>query len=204
MKRYIYFLSVIALSAAGACTPTSNEGGLLTDGKAQQVQYFDPTKFINTQDSVLTALGLGVLKLANLNGEPDTALIAKPDWGKELSVFEVANLNKPALIGTYKIDTAYLAHFVTYTYTTLSDKNPVKKLVQTNIAEINELVGLYVVEETENNLLSSRRELEMRATWVQPNYQLVEFKIKTKQKTQLGEETMSELFARPGYPAKSQ
>ncbi len=64
--------------------------------------YFDLEHWAAYQDSMLSGEGLN--KRIEVNGVVQEASIEQVDWEAELATFAQANINKPALIGRYSVD----------------------------------------------------------------------------------------------------
>lgn len=106
MKLKFHVLFGLLFWAAFSCV-SGNEGK-----KLEVRPYFDLKSFVNLELAKLD--GVGVTKISELNGEEKMVekTFSLPDWKEEFEVFYTADINTPALAGSYSTETAgeYLVH----------------------------------------------------------------------------------------------
>ena len=99
---------------------------IVIDPSSRQA-YFDLEAWLSYQDSLLR--GSDLLKRVSVNGVEQEARLSGVDWAGELSPFAQANINKPALIGQYAVDTTTAADgSLTVEYRTLDASLRTKRL----------------------------------------------------------------------------
>lgn len=91
-------LAAIALFAA-ACKPEIKET------KAQQ-RYFDIKGYFRADSSRLSAAHPLITKTVVYNGQAQTKKVHIDNWGREFELFENSDINKPAWLDSYEIQSA--------------------------------------------------------------------------------------------------
>ena len=144
-----YFL--IAMMALCACTsPVANQSN------DEQEDYFDMPNFVAQQLDQLNSKGASVTKRQEVNKKIEEISQDSIDWGKELTLFEEANINKPVLKGSYEVNETTDG---TTTYTSLNEKNKVKVL---QVIKKGEIVAKIAIEWEDNNpIYHSAKALKM-------------------------------------------
>jgi hypothetical protein len=85
-----------------ACGPDNDVTRASQD--ARKPLYFDLKGFLDQQTALLTQRRPAVEKQVSLrDGRVETTRVGQVDWGKELQIFYQADINKPALRGTYEV-----------------------------------------------------------------------------------------------------
>jgi len=90
------------------------------------VRYFDIPGFFETQIHQLEKSNPRLQKKVETNENSATVLKGTANWTKELAVFQALNINKPAFLGKFKVDSFLLGDQLTLAYTALDKKMPVK------------------------------------------------------------------------------
>lgn len=96
-RNILLFLFVGLFVACMGCQSTSTS----TAAK----QYFDLAGYINSQVESLQKVSARADRTVSLNGKSETAIVSPKDWQEELSIFAESDINKPAFVGKYVIDT---------------------------------------------------------------------------------------------------
>ncbi len=106
---------LLALSSCGGSTSADTAA----PGAPRPVGlYFDVRGLLDAQIRQLTARHPGVTKHVNLRGgSTETVRVPQVKWADELQIFYQADINKAALRGVYRVDSATEAGGVRRTYT---------------------------------------------------------------------------------------
>lgn len=99
-----------------------------------------------------------VVKKVLTNGKSEEKTLKIDDWTKELEILKKANLDKPAFIGNYKIDTLKEGQFFQKTFTPLKSELSIK-YQQIQLDSLGNLVHLESASEDKNVLYYTRKEL---------------------------------------------
>ncbi|TGE14270.1 hypothetical protein [Hymenobacter elongatus] len=98
--RSLLWVAVVALTSACDQQPG---GGSSVQQPARKPLYFDVKGFLDTQTALLTKRQAAVEKQVTMrDGQVETTRVVQVDWSKELQIFYQADINKPALRGTYE------------------------------------------------------------------------------------------------------
>lgn len=76
-------------------------------------QYFSIQGYFRKEASILARLNPVLVKTISVNGKLQTKRLDSINWINELSLFTASDINKPAWIGKYRIDST--ANDITYT-----------------------------------------------------------------------------------------
>jgi hypothetical protein len=125
-----------SLSAAVLVCLSSCDRGAATDPAAPGAAhvagpYFDLRGLLDAQVRQLAAHHPAVTKQVSLRGNaPETVQVPQVKWTDELQIFYQADINKAALRGAYRVDSAAEAGGVRHTYTLQPghDQAPVTQL----------------------------------------------------------------------------
>jgi len=104
--RSIYlFASLLALGSCGGSTTAPDPA---VPGAPRAVgPYFDVRGLLDAQIRQLSARHLGATKQVSLRGGPvETVRVPEVKWADELQIFYQADINKAALRGAYRLDSA--------------------------------------------------------------------------------------------------
>lgn len=96
MKKVFGLLLVCALLSA--CNPEIKEGKIN--------RYFDLKGLIETQIKTLNTQKPFVQKTIVMSEKSESQLVKSIDWAKELELFIQTDLNKPAFIQSYQVDSS--------------------------------------------------------------------------------------------------
>jgi hypothetical protein len=100
MRRAFWTAAVLAL--ASGCGPEPEAAR--TGQAARKPLYFDLKGFLDQQTVLLTQRKPAVEKRVTLrDGKAETTRVQQVNWSKELQIFYQADINKPALRGTYEV-----------------------------------------------------------------------------------------------------
>ncbi len=113
-----------------------------------------------------------------LDGRQETTRVAKPDWTKELQIFQQADIDKPALRGQYLVDSAATPDGgMRRTYRRRPGvSHPVEQL--TVISQGSQVQQLRAVVAQDNPLVYSAKRLELNCQ----NGQLTTYRVRGVQK----------------------
>ena len=149
---YKYFFYLFFLVILIACQKPEIDNSTV-------VSYFDLPAVISTQQKQLKEQHAGIEKNLKVNKKLENIKIDSVDWDKELQLFVEANINKPVLIGSYKVDEKKEGDLSKITYTTLDDKNKVKELIVTKTGEVLNTVEVDWVES--NPIYHSEKQMKL-------------------------------------------
>ena len=125
--RAVALFVVIAMFAGTAgCTKPGRKAGSAPPPRPKSL-YYDTRALLQAaqKNSATDAL----LKRTVTDDAPEQeALVQHPDWAKELAIFNLADLAKPAWAGMFRVDTAPSAAGVKVRYTATSTKPEVRQL----------------------------------------------------------------------------
>ncbi|SNC76745.1 hypothetical protein SAMN06265337_3541 [Hymenobacter gelipurpurascens] len=125
--------------------------------------YFDVAGFLGQETARLNQQHPAVEKQVKLrNGVLETTRVPQVDWTKELQIFQQADINKPALRGTYAVDSLTTPEGLTQrTYRRQPGQDfPVEQL--SVLTEGNKLRTLTATLAQDNPLVYSQKKLELQ------------------------------------------
>jgi len=118
MHKFLYYLGLIL--SLSSCV--SDRDVVSTE------QYFDLPLYIENEIVELKKNNVQLFKKVFTDGDYDSVLITKPDWKKELQIFNNININKPAFIGKYSVTQGNAKEFQETSYQSLDKTLPIKSL----------------------------------------------------------------------------
>ncbi len=108
----IIFL-IVVLGGGGGCSTSSNE----TKAISGSTPYFNLGAYFTSEIARLTKQKITLDKKAALNGKSETQTLQSVDWEKELAIFTLSDINKPAWRDKYTADSSMQGQQLTITYT---------------------------------------------------------------------------------------
>lgn len=163
---YLLILSVFLTS----CGAENQEG--------QTKKYFDLKGLIEQQIQVLQKRKPMIQKTISMAENSENQQIKSVDWAKELELFTQADLNKPAFISSYTIDSS--ANGMKYVLKE-TEKLPVKYLTITKVG--GKTTQIEALVSNENYLYQSEKHLKLSLI----NEQLSDYQIDGFQKVVFGD-----------------
>jgi hypothetical protein len=152
MKKFLFFCSTILW--VGACQ---------SDTSLTKPIFFDLKQYIAQQVRVLTQQKTPVQKWVQVNGTEQQVLVKDIDWQKELEPFAQTDLNKPAYIQSYYMDTLRSEMGQTFIYVLKeTEKIPVKTM-RVTLDKSQRIQSLTIEVRNENFLYSSEKKLHLKA-----------------------------------------
>lgn len=146
--------------------------------KENQVKrYFDLKGLVEKQINSLNSQKSTVRKVVLLSEKTETQTIKNIDWARELTLFTQADLNKPAFIQSYSVDSS--SNGVKYTLKN-TEKLPVKYLTVSRVGEDG--IRVEALMNSKNYLYEIERYLEMNLK----NNNVTSYQIKGFQKIIFG------------------
>jgi hypothetical protein len=130
---------------------------------ARPPRYFDVAGFLGQEAARLNQQKPAVEKQVKLrNGVLETTRVPQVDWAKELQIFQQADINKPALRGTYTIDSLTTPEGLTKRVYRRQpgQEYPVEQL--SVLTEGNQLRLLTATLAQDNPLVYSQKKLELQ------------------------------------------
>ena len=167
MKKVISLLTFCALLSA--CNEEVKEN--------QVKKYFDLKGLIDKQIKSLNSKKPVVQKIVIIADSSENQSIKTIDWSKELELFMQADLNKPAFIQSYQVDSSSMG--VKYTLKE-SEKLPVKYLTISRAGEDG--ISIEAKINTNNYLYETERHLKLSLK----NSELTDYQIDGFQKIVFG------------------
>ena len=144
-------------------------------------RYFDLKGFIEKQIKVLNTQKPTVQKSIMMSDSAESQSISTIDWSKELELFVQADLNKPAFVQSYQVDSSSMG--VKYTLKEL-EKLPVKYLIINRLGEDG--ISIEAMMNSNNYLYETERHLKLSVK----NSQLTNYEIDGFQKIVFGDRKM--------------
>ena len=137
--------------------------------------YFDLGAWVAHVDSTYAGRSLG--KRASVNDVEERTRVEVVDWATELAAFAQANINKPALLGVYRVDSTRDAatDYLTLEYTALDGDAKTRRL-RVSCLGTCDAYGRVRAIELEAATSSVLAHTQQRLTW-----QPAEFKIESRQ-----------------------
>lgn len=120
-------------------------------------KYFDIAQLIKDEIEQLENENFTLLKVMETEEEIDTLVIQNPEWQKELQIFAATNINRPALIGSYNIDT--LENIINYTATSNKVKIESVKIKYKNL-KTEAIEKVEIIKRNDNFINSSNQKLQ--------------------------------------------
>jgi len=146
MKKVVGLL--IFCTLLSACNPEIKEG--------KTKRYFDLKGLIEIQIKTLSTQKPFVQKTILMSGKSESQLVKTIDWAKELELFIQTDLNKPAFIQSYRVDSSSIS--VKYILKN-TEKLPVKYLTISRVGENGISIEAFV--SNENYLYQTERHLTL-------------------------------------------
>lgn len=146
MKKVFGLLTFCALLSA--CNPEIKEG--------KTKKYFDLKSLIEIQIKTLNTQKPFVQKTILVSGKSESKSVKTIDWAKELELFIQMDLNKPAFIQSYQVDSSSTS--VKYELKD-TEKLPVKYLTISRAGENG--ISIEALVSNENYLYQTERHLKL-------------------------------------------
>lgn len=171
MKKLVYFLSLMI--GISACQSESAE--------MKVKKYYDLKGLVERQIEALKAEKPKVQKNISVNEIAENQTVDSLDWSKELDFFIQADLNKPAFVSSYRVDSSSMG--VKY-FLKETDKLPVKFLEVNRMGEDG--VEIRALVSNNNYLYDTERNLKLSLQ----KGQLIDYQINGFQKVVFGKKKM--------------
>ena len=168
MKKVFGLLTFCALLSA--CNPEIKEG--------KTKKYFDLKGLIESQIKMLNKQKPMVQKTILMSEKSESQLVKTIDWAKELELFIQMDLNKPAFIQSYKVDSASMS--VKYELKD-TEKLPVKYLKISRVGENG--ISIEALMSSKNYLYQTERHLKLSLK----NNKIYDYQIEGFQKIVFGD-----------------
>ena len=146
MKKIIGLLIFCAFLSA--CNPEIKEGNTK--------KYFDLKGLIEAQIKTLNTQKPFVQKTILMSEKSESQLVKSIDWAKELELFIQTDLNKPAFIQSYQVDSSSISLIYKLKDT---EKLPIKYLTISKIGENG--ISIEALVSNENYLYQNERHLKL-------------------------------------------
>lgn len=146
MKKVFGLLIFCALLSA--CNPEIKE--------SETKRYFDLKGLMETQIKMLNTKKPFVQKTILMSERSESQLVKTIDWAKELELFIQTDLNKPAFIQSYQVDSSSLS--VNYKLKD-TEKLPVKYLTISRVGKNG--INIEALVSNENYLYQTERHLKL-------------------------------------------
>lgn len=94
------FLAMLLFSASllSSCIRHSSQAGI------NSAHYFSLNKYFKNEAAILSRLNPGLVKTISVSGKLQTKRPGSINWIDEFSLFTASDINKPAWIGKYRVD----------------------------------------------------------------------------------------------------
>ena len=121
-------------------------------------RYFNLKTYFSGQQRMLSARNAAINKSITKDNVKESREISHPDWTKELKPFADCDLNKPAWLKSYSIDSILSDHSIHLSYTSMESKFPVQKM---QIDINNDTVSrIQITINKQNTYYSSQQQLD--------------------------------------------
>lgn len=128
-----------------------------SDSKTEQIhKYFDLKGLVEKQITSLNNKKPTVRKSIEISNQVENQQVRNINWSKELELFTQADLNKPAFIQSYEVDSSSMG--VKYTLKN-TEKLPVKYLNISRLVEDG--ISIEALINTDNYLYQTERHLRL-------------------------------------------
>lgn len=161
--RNAAFASLLLLFMAVGCGQEQQPVSASSGKPSRPPRYFDVAGFLGQEAARLNQQKPAVEKQVKLrNGVLETTRVPQVDWAKELQIFQQADINKPALRGTYTIDSVTTPEGLTKRVYRRqpSQEYPVEQLAV--LTEGSQLRLLTATLAQDNPLVYSQKKLELQ------------------------------------------
>lgn len=129
--------------------------------KAKRINtYFDIAGFFDAEMDSLQKIDPTIKKTIWVDGVPETQELKITNWKKELLAFKSSDINKPAWVDSYKIDTLFGKDINIVRYT-VTDADLKIRFVEMEI-ENSECKNILVQSEEHNSVYSSSQRLSYK------------------------------------------
>ena len=171
MKKLVYVLLIML--AISACQSES--------GEMKVKKYYDLKGLVERQIEVLKSEKPKVQKNISVNESTENQTVDSLDWAKELEFFMQADLNKPAFVSSYRVDSSLrgVQYFLKET-----EKLPVKFLEVNRMGEDG--IEIRALVSNNNYLYDTERNLRLSLQ----QGQLIDYQIDGFQKVVFGKKKM--------------
>ena len=171
MKKLVYVLLIML--AISACQSES--------GEVKVKKYYDLKGLVERQIEVLKSEKPKVQKNISVNESTENQTVDSLDWAKELEFFMQADLNKPAFVSSYRVDSSLrgVQYFLKET-----EKLPVKFLEVNRMGEDG--IEIRALVSNNNYLYDTERNLRLSLQ----QGQLIDYQIDGFQKVVFGKKKM--------------
>ncbi len=114
------FLALLFFSAnlLSSCIRHSSQAGI------NATHYFSLNKYFKNEAAILNRLKPGLVKTISVSGKLQTKRPGSINWVNEFSLFTASDINKPAWIGKYRVD----SNTSRVTYTALDSNLKVRRI----------------------------------------------------------------------------
>ena len=132
-----------------------------TESKKFEGPFFDLAAYMQQEIDALQENGTPLEKTITLNDETETQLVEDINYSQELSLFRNADINKPAWIEKYEVDTEELPEYRLRTIYTATDSTLMTQQL-TIIQQGAEVDAIRIVRKTGSVLSNGHQELIYR------------------------------------------
>lgn len=148
--RYYICCSFLLSNVLGGCFPATD------NSTKDQLKYFDLNGFINEQVVFLSSNKTRVLKTISKNGLTEKKELPITNWEEELALFKEHDLNKPAWLDSYDIDTVVIDNLI-YEIHYRSNEPELTTCFMNISLNSGEISSILIKDKIENILYSTQR-----------------------------------------------
>ena len=178
MQKYSVLSWVLGLFLLVSCQDTTPGPPFST-----QTEYFNIAGFIQEQVRLLNAQKPVAVKSVQESGETtETKTVKNLNWAKELESFAEIDLNKPAFRNAYTVTRQAQNGTLTETYRRKPDTESEIQLVVVTIKDHNQVASIQAMRESDNMLISSRKEMRLTCNTKNGVNRVQSFRIEGEQK----------------------
>jgi len=178
LQKYSVLSWVLGLFLLVSCQDTTPGPPFST-----QTEYFNIAGFIQEQVRLLNAQKPVAVKSVQESGETtETKTVKNLNWAKELESFAEIDLNKPAFRNAYTVTRQAQNGTLTETYRRKPDTESEIQLVVVTIKDHNQVASIQATRESDNMLISSRKEMRLTCNTKNGVNRVQSFRIEGEQK----------------------
>jgi len=178
LQKYSVLSWVLGLFLLVSCQDTTPGPPFST-----QTEYFNIAGFIQEQVRLLNAQKPVAVKSVQESGETtETKTVKNLNWAKELESFAEIDLNKPAFRNAYTVTRQAQNGTLTETYRRKPDTESEIQLVVVTIKDHNQVASIQAMRESDNMLISSRKEMRLTCNTKNGVNRVQSFRIEGEQK----------------------
>lgn len=151
-KPFLYLVTVLLLSSLSCNSPDNGEA---TAAATRAAPYFSLADYFGREAARLQQINPEIEKTVSKNGDEEQKKIRVANWNEEFSLFIDADINKPAWLNSYQVDSTGTS--ITYTST---DSTLRTKAIRLEKSETGAVTHIRVTNRVDNMLYQTDEQLD--------------------------------------------